>query len=111
MKKALVKTVGDSFICVLGLGLIFLLYTHSIVLTALLLVLGALVIVRHDSKKLVKVWVLVALFGTVCDIFGSYFGAWAYASPDFLGITFWSPVLWGLAGVYIAVLSAALEQN
>jgi hypothetical protein len=30
-----------------------------------------------------------------------YFGAWNYSHPDFLGIPYWLPFVWGNASLYI----------
>ncbi len=109
MKKAFTKTIIDSLFCVIALSLVFLLYTHSLILAILLFALSAVMIARHKSKKLLKIFIWIGLFGTICDIAGTHAGAWAYLQSDFLGITFWSPVLWGIAGTYIAIVSKELE--
>ncbi|MBN2042384.1 MAG: hypothetical protein JW754_01105 [Candidatus Aenigmarchaeota archaeon] len=37
-----------------------------------------------------------AVIGTLMEIVCIRFGIWAYANPMFLGITIWTPLMWGL---------------
>ena len=70
---------------------------------------GALFIER--SKQAFILYALCAVLGSAAEAFAVAFGAWSYATPQFVGIPFWLIPLWGLAGVYIAALSTFLGRR
>ena len=57
------------------------------------------------NKKLIKENIYLYLFGGFCgalaESFAAMHGAWSYTIPNFIGIPFWLPLLWGIAALFV----------
>jgi len=76
---------------------VFHFWRNSFIATALILALGALMALTVRKKGFVQVYPIALLVGTVVEIIGVQSGAWRYLLPDFFGIPFWLPLVWGNA--------------
>lgn len=76
-------------------------WSQSLLLTGIFFVAWLFALKLWHKKEDFVIFVVAAIMGPFAEIISIYFGAWYYASPDFLGIPFWLPMLWGITGVMI----------
>ena len=62
------------------------------------------------SKKLILIFVISGIGGTVIEIISIYFGIWAYSVKSLWNIPFWLFPLWGNAGIIIVAIYKLLSK-
>lgn len=55
----------------------------------------------YPSRGQLSVFIIAAI----------HMGSWRYTYPIFLGIPLWLPLVWGGAGLYIAILARKLDPS
>ena len=65
----------------------------------------------HFSKRMMLMFLIVAISGFVAEAVVVTNGAWTYASPHVLGLPIWLPIIWGSVGVVAAHLSDKLTKK
>lgn len=95
-----------SFFALASLVLVILFYENTALLTLLLFLLSIVGLYIHHTRKFFKVFIFSLFFGAIAEIVAIHFGAWSYAVPDFAGIPYWLPFLWGFAGLYLSFIYA-----
>lgn len=83
--------------------------TQAVIATALLLIVGFVMLALKWNKRSVLLYIAVAIGGPIAESIAIYFGAWAYAQPDFLGMPFWLPFVWGNASIYMLRLKQLID--
>ncbi|MFA5351960.1 MAG: hypothetical protein WC304_01620 [Candidatus Gracilibacteria bacterium] len=63
--------------------------------------LAVIIIALEPKQETFTAFILGGLLGSLTETICIYFGAWSYASPQFLGIPLWLPIVWGIAAVII----------
>ncbi len=99
--KKLRNILIDSIIALALLLQVLYLNSNPNLLFATLLIYNIIVLSIHKSKSLLKLFIFTAIFGALSEIVSIYYGAWSYATPQFLGIPYWLPLVWGHAGIYM----------
>lgn len=56
---------------------------------------------KWKNRETVILFILSGIFGTIAEAIIVYFGVWTYTSPNFMGLPYWLPLLWGDAAVFI----------
>jgi len=79
--------------------------TALILVCILLLLLGLCLWQNHERHHLANT-LFFGLVGPTAEIICVHFGAWSYGAPQILGIPLWLPILWSLAGLGLAEVSA-----
>lgn len=69
-------------------------------LTFVLIIVSFIGLYRWRNKENFILFILGGLFGATTEAIAISFGVWTYTLPDFYGIPFWLPVLWGDASVF-----------
>lgn len=71
-----------------------------LLLTILIAFLVIYFFFKHKVED-VLFFIVPFILGPASEIIAIKLGAWSYAQPQFYGIPFWLPVLWGISGLYI----------
>lgn len=95
------KFVVNAALALATLFLTAVLWHYPVALIALLLVTAvAIYRIRPDATSIV-VYATAFVFGPLAEAVSITTGAWAYDSPQLLGIPIWLPFVWGNAGLFI----------
>jgi hypothetical protein len=94
----------------IGIVCLATLYRQPLVLAGALALLAAVTLLVSRRRGDLAVLVGGVLLGPVAEIVAVRHGAWAYATPDFLGVPLWLPVAWGLATLVIKRISEGLLE-
>ena len=88
-----------SIVYVIGITLVFNLWTNNLLLTSLLVLLWAINIRYWHTKSDNPLFALGLFGGTLWEINAIQLGIWSYSNPSFLGIPLWLPLVWGETAV------------
>ena len=95
----------SGIVGIIALVLVASLYQSPYVLFGGLVILaGSWYYFFLQDTVYLKIFLVTGCLGPCTEIVATYAGAWQYTMPQFAGIPVWLPVLWGLAGVFIAQL-------
>ena len=79
-------------------------------LTLVLLSLSCMVLIgKRNSQDLITFLTCGAL-GAIAEVLVVNFGAWSYSVPQFLGIPYWLPLVWGISALFIRNISTKIEH-
>ena len=78
---------------------VYLFWKNNWLTFAILLLLAIIFLIILKDVASVYYYIIIAACGTVSEIICVYAGAWKYKLPQFLGIPFWLPLVWGMAGL------------
>lgn len=105
---SLFKVSTYSLVAFTSFVLVLLFWTHSYLLTGLLIICSLLMyFISKDQSDLVLM-VIGGLFGLMCEFLGSYFGVWSYHNPDLFGVPIWMFFLWSISSVYLKHISRGI---
>lgn len=79
-------------------------------LSAFLFLVGMGTLYIWRGNKYLYLYIIVAILGPAAEIAAIKAGAWSYSNPDFLGIPYWLPFIWGEAAIYINSLIVRLKE-
>lgn len=99
--KVSLKTNAVALGYIGSVGAVILLWREPFVLTLTLFVISASMLVVLRSKKILAVYLFVAIWGPLTEAIAIGKGVWHYELPDFFGLPFWLPFLWGAASIVI----------
>lgn len=100
-----------SVFSVLCLLLVSLFWREPLLLFSLLLANAAFMLsVGTSRRRDTAIFALCGIWGALSEAVAISFGAWSYPMPDFLGIPFWLPLVWGTAAVFLIRLSEAVGE-
>ncbi len=107
MKNSLVVAGGavGTFLAVVFL------WRYSVLLDAGLILITLGFLFHFKKRRYIGVYLFGFLFGPLLEITAIYSGAWHYTAPDFFGIPFWLPFVWGNAAITIASVYALFEKH
>ncbi|MHC4472030.1 MAG: hypothetical protein ACYS99_13815 [Planctomycetota bacterium] len=94
----------------IGIACVAALNDRTLALAGILVVLAAVTLLLDPRRGDAWVFTGGAVLGPVAEIIAVEFGAWTYATHDFLGIPLWLPVGWGLATLLIKRISEGLLE-
>jgi uncharacterized membrane protein YoaT (DUF817 family) len=92
------------FLCSLGFATLYAtvaLWQNSPLLMLCLAVMGALILWFGYKNRAHIIYPFGFLIGAIAEILGTSSGAWEYAKPEFMGIPYWLPFVWGIAAVFL----------
>jgi len=95
----------------LGLLLIFKLYTHQYFLSLILAIIYLIILLKRKITLPTIVMILGSIFGSVGEIIETHFHVWSYSVATPLGIPAWLPFAWGLAVYVIFQISQIFVQS
>lgn len=68
--------------------------------TAFVLLLAISIALNIVTRwRLINMYIITAILGCLAEIVCIKSGAWYYGNPQFLGIPYWLPLVWGNASV------------
>lgn len=82
-----------------------------IILTLCLALISALILILYNNKGDIYLYILCGLAGAMAEAVAIAFGAWSYASAQFIGIPYWLPLLWGITAIFIKRVINAIHEN
>ncbi|MBS3054108.1 MAG: hypothetical protein J4431_01065 [Candidatus Aenigmarchaeota archaeon] len=94
------------FLATLGLTLASLsavsfMWQDSAALTAITAAISTFILAMKRDWKEAVFYAGAGVMGASAESTAIFFGAWSYSAPDFAGIPFWLPFLWGIAAVFL----------
>lgn len=93
------------------LSLIFVgLFWKNNLLTLTLLILSSIILLYKAKKEEYILFILCAISGAIAEIIAITGGAWTYNNNSFLGIPYWLPILWGIAGIFMYRVGRILKN-
>jgi len=107
MVKELVLIIFIYFVAVI---LAAFLWAEPYVLLLTYVVLSGAMFSRWHTEKDFIYFFSALVFGSLGELFASYYGAWTYAQPLFV-IPVWLPVLWGIAALALMKLAKSLTEK
>lgn len=105
------KTILSIALATITLLFTAFLWTSSLLLTSLLLVVGVGMFLLDKQKSAFFAYLIAFGFGPLSEAIVIQFGAWAYAQPDLLGFPVWLPFLWGNAGLFLNRLNLHINSS
>jgi len=79
-------------------------------LLILLLALVSILMLLNESDKIaLYLFIIAFLLGPLSEALATYFGAWEYTNPHFLGFSIWLPFVWGNAGLFFRRINLFLN--
>ena len=85
-------------------------WRETFLLTMILLIISGIGLYKWRNKETIVLFAISGILGIITESTAVYFGAWAYASPDFVGIPYWLPVLWGNASMFIYQIAIEIRN-
>jgi hypothetical protein len=76
-------------------------WDKPLMLTAVVISLSALMMLVHKDIEDLYLYIIIGSMGAAAEIIAIVSGAWEYAFPNLVGIPYWLPFLWGIAGLFI----------
>jgi len=104
------KYISINLLSIITLISVILFWKKSILLTAILLIIGFLMLYILKSKKKIIVFIFCSFAGALTEIIAIYSGAWIYSNSNFLGIPFWLIPLWGIAALFMINLDNQINN-
>ena len=95
------KFVLNAALALATLFLTAVLWRYPLALIALLLITAVAILRIRPTATRVVVYATAFVFGPAAEALSITTGAWAYDSPNFLGVPVWLPFVWGNAGLFI----------
>ncbi len=110
-KKYLRSIIKHLIVFSLGVFIICDFYHYNFLVTLLLLIgfIGSIKIWFKEKKDRLF-FVIATVFGTIAELFGTYFKVWTYSNPSFLNIPMWLPLAWGMIVLWINSLVKVIER-
>jgi uncharacterized membrane protein YoaT (DUF817 family) len=106
------KTIPLSlFIIFLSLLSVTFLWKHNLFLTAILIVLSALLLLILQNKKNIKLYLIFAILGVITEALMVSRNAWVYPHPDIFKIPIWLPFLWGIVALFIRQITIIIDPQ
>jgi hypothetical protein len=91
------------------LSVVFL-FRYNFILTLVLIFISILALILWRSKSNFLLYILCGFGGMVMEAIVVGSGAWTYAFPNFIGIPYFLPFLWGITGIFIKEFSDFLRE-
>ena len=110
MKKLIKAFVYSNILAWFSLFSVIYLWKKPFILTILLICFSVLMLIVFKSKNNFYLYFFTALAGALSEIIAIVFGVWEYGFPNFVGIPYWLPFLWGIAGLFIKVISLEIDS-
>lgn len=101
MKRLLRAFLYSCCIAFLSLVVVAFFWDRPLLATGLMIIVSILMLLVRRSKEDLLLYFFCALAGALSEAFGIAFGAWTYAFPNLIGIPYWLPFLWGIAGLFV----------
>lgn len=102
MQNSNYKNIIFNIIFVLAcLISVCLFWEKNVLLTVILIIIFFIGLYKWRTKEVIILFIIYGIFGAITEATAIYFGVWTYTLPNFIGIPFWLPVLWGDAAVLI----------
>ena len=107
MKKQIAALLLTYALCI---ALASFLWSHPIILSACLVLIGVFMLRRWHSKADLLFYSVAFLLGPLGEAIAVRSGAWSYSKPSFL-IPLWLPLLWGIVGLFLKKLCESLATK
>jgi hypothetical protein len=107
MKRQIVALLLIYALCI---ALASFLWSHPIILSVCLVLIGVFMLHRWHSKTDLLFYSVAFLLGPLGEAIAVRSGAWSYSKPTFL-IPLWLPLLWGIVGVFLKKLCESLAAK
>ena len=62
------------------------------------------------SKEDLLLYIICSVAGTLAEAVAIASGAWKYSLPNFIGVPYWLPFLWGIAALFIKRASLEVQD-
>ena len=98
-----------AIVYIVGLALTFGMWRNNLLVASMLALLWT-VNIRWHTKNDNALFVLGFFGGSLAEINATQLGIWSYASPSFLGIPLWLPLIWGETMVIAKRIAETLTQ-
>lgn len=82
-----------------------LLWKYPWLLLAMLLVVCVIALWARKRREDLTLFLVAAFWGLALEVVGVSFGVGSYAQAQLWGVPFWTPLLWGLAALFVKELS------
>ncbi len=109
MKRHIKLLIYSLILGIISLILVSILWAYPFYLLLLLVVISAILLVIYNNKEDLYLFIFCATWGALSEIVAIAFGAWVYSAPEFAGIPYWLPLLWGIAALYIKKISVEIH--
>jgi len=76
-----------------------LLWTHNLLLFALMVVECGFALARWHDRLDICFFLVIAVLGTLAEAVFVQFGVWEYANPTVVGVPIWFPLAFGTTGL------------
>jgi hypothetical protein len=79
--------------------------------TLVVLLMLALAMNWLSGWRLMRVFVIAAILGSIGEYLTTSHGVWTYASQQYLGLPFFIPIMWGICAVFFVSLANYLNAT
>jgi hypothetical protein len=111
MKHLLRAFAYSAVIAIITLSAVAFGWKNPLILTVCLIFLSALMLILYNNKEDFYLYIISGMAGAIVEAIAIAFGAWQYAFPQFIGIPYWLPFLWGIAALFIKRVINAIHQH
>jgi hypothetical protein len=101
LKNKLLIYILIDILSILTLFFVVYFWKYNLLLTALLFLIGIVMLFILKSLKKIIIFISCGVMGAIAEIIAIGSGAWFYSNSDFLGIPYWLIPLWGIAALFM----------
>lgn len=107
MKKT--KIFLHYLLSVASVVIVPLFWRHDFLMFVILAIISILLLLLGKSKKELFLYFIFAIAGSLAEATQMSTGAWKYSHPTILGLVYWMPLVWGIAGIFVKRLCEHLK--
>ncbi len=105
MRRLFKAVLYSMSLVIISVFLLSLLWNEPILMTELSIVISVLMLLILRNREDILLYIFCGISGAVSEIIAIASGAWQYAFPNFIGIPYWLPFLWGITAIHINIIS------
>ena len=110
MKRLLRAFLYSLALAVLAIVVVSAFWDRPLLLTGLMIGVSVLMLSVWRTKQDVLLYIMCGIAGAAAEAVAIAFGAWTYAFPNFVGIPYWLPFLWGVAALFVKRISEEIDD-
>ncbi len=91
----------NIFFVSISLTSVLFFWNNPLLLAATLIIVSISMLLVWRSKEDFLLYIICGAWGAIAESIAIYFGVWTYSFPNFIGIPYWLPLLWGITALSV----------
>ena len=110
MKQVLKAFLYSLILACLSLYSVSWFWRNPLQLTIILIIISVLMLLVRRRKEDLVLYAIAGIGGAMAESTAIAAGVWDYAIPNFSGVPYWLPFLWGIGAVFIKIVSLEIDD-